>query len=162
MGEVTSRAEARARLTDGPLHVGFTAALGILGVAAGLLLTVGVALLLAAQLQARSVELARLRALGLPRRGVLGLLLTQHGLVLTLLVLLGAGLGGVAAVALGPPLIASSVDGGPALPVVLRWPWPTETATTLGLVAACVAVTAVVAVLQVRRGDASELRVGDE
>ncbi|WP_426562030.1 FtsX-like permease family protein [Angustibacter sp. McL0619] len=161
LGDVTTRREVAAQLARGPLRVSVTAALVTLVVAAGLLLLAGTALLLTADLESRAVELARLRALGLTRREVLRLLVTQHGAVLTLLVVIGALVGAGASLALGPSLVRSDLGGAPAQPVLARWPWPTEASLVLGLVLGCLAVTALVAGVQVRRSDTAHLRVGD-
>ncbi|GAA4346499.1 ABC transporter permease [Angustibacter luteus] len=161
LGEVTTRDERADQLARGPLRVSVSAALVTLVVAAVLLLLAGTALLLTADLETRAVELARLRALGLTRRQVRGLLVGQHGAVLTLLVVLGALVGAVASYALGPSLVRSDLGGAPLQPVLPQWPWPAEAALVAGLVLGCVSVAAGVALVQVRRSDTAHLRTGD-
>jgi hypothetical protein len=161
LGDVTTRDEVVAQLARGPLRVSVTAALVTLVVASALLLLAGTALLLTADLESRAVELARLRALGLTRREVLRLLVTQHGGVLTLLVVMGALVGAGASLALGPSLVRSDLGSAPTQPVLARWPWPAEASLVLGLVLGCLALTWVISAVQVRRSDTTHLRVGD-
>ena len=66
----------------------------------------------------------------------------------------------VAAVA---PLLTMSPDGRtPAPEPWLVWGWGTQSLRTLGVVAAACAVTALVAVLGVRRTSGAALRMGDD
>nr|WP_284286938.1 FtsX-like permease family protein [Angustibacter aerolatus] len=161
LGTVVTRDETREQAAAGPLRATVPAAQRLLVVAASVLLLAGTALLLTADLEARSLEVARLRALGLRRRSVLACLVVQHGLVLTALVLVGAAIGLLVTVVVGPLLVRSDVGLAP-VPAV-RWVWPVggEALLVGGLVAGCLAVTALVALLQVRRSDTAHLRVGD-
>jgi predicted lysophospholipase L1 biosynthesis ABC-type transport system permease subunit len=128
--------------------------------AALLLVLAGTVLHVTSDVEARAVEIARLRGLGLSRRDILGGLLAQHGGILALLVLAGAVVGAAAAVALGPPLILSDVGAAPVPPAVTRWPWAAEGLLLAVLLAACGAAVALVVSVQVRRADAAHLRVG--
>jgi hypothetical protein len=160
LGEVTTRAELSERLVEGPLRVGLPAALAVLVPAAVLLALAGTVLHVTSDLEARALEVARLRGLGWSRRDVLGALLAQHGAVLALLLLAGAAVGAVAAVAIGPPLVRSDAGGAPVPGPVASWPWAAETGLLALLLAGSVAAVALVVAVQVRRADAAHLRVG--
>ena len=71
-GEVVTRAQVTDDLARGPFEIIVPTVLSTLVVAAVVLLLAGVALVTGADLRRRAVELARLRALGLPRRGASG------------------------------------------------------------------------------------------
>ena len=77
-GEVVTRARVTDDLARGPFEIIVPTVLSTLVVAAVVLLLAGVALVTGADLRRRAVELARLRALGLPRRGAQRLLLAEH------------------------------------------------------------------------------------
>ncbi|RZS91706.1 hypothetical protein EV189_0953 [Motilibacter rhizosphaerae] len=158
-GEVSSRPEVDTGLVRGPLRIELPAALGMLLAAAALLALAGTALHVTSDLQDRAVEVARLRGLGLPRRTVLAGLLLQHGAVLALLVALGAVVGAVSSWAVAPRLVRSDVGGAPVPGVLRQWPWLAEVGLLAALLLGCLAVTAAVVAVQVRRADSAHLRV---
>ncbi|HST84382.1 MAG TPA: hypothetical protein VLL08_21775 [Kineosporiaceae bacterium] len=160
LGEVDTRAGVHQELSRGPLRVGLPAALDLLVPAAVLLLLVGTIMHVTSEVEARALEMARLRGLGLRRRSILGGLLAQHGGVLVLLLSAGAVVGAVASWAVAPLLIRSDLGARPEPGAVLQWPWPAEVGLLAGLlIGGTVAVTLVIAV-QLRRADAAHLRVG--
>ncbi|WP_460461557.1 FtsX-like permease family protein [Angustibacter peucedani] len=161
VGDVASRAGTTAELAQGPLRVTLPAALRTLVVAGVVLVLAGVLVLLVAEVGGRAVELARLRALGVRRRALVGSLVVQHGAVLGTLVLVGAAVGAAAAVALGPLLVRSDVGLRPTPAPRVVWPTAAELLLVGGLVLACGALATVVAAVLVRRSDAAHLRVGD-
>ena len=161
LGDIATRDEATTQLAEGPLRVTVPAALVMLVVAGLALLLAGAGLLVSADQRRRSAEVARLRALGLTRRGARRLLLAEHVMFLGPLVLVGVLVGAAAAVLLGPGLIRSDVGAAPVPDAVVVWPWPAEAALVGGLLLGCVVIAAVVSALHVRRAGAAELRVGD-
>ncbi len=74
-------------LARGPFEIIVPTVLTTLVVAAVVLLLAGIALVTGADQRRRAVELTRLRALGLPRRGARRLLLAEHATFLVPLVL---------------------------------------------------------------------------
>ena len=161
IGDVTTRQGVAATLAQGPLRVTTPSALLTLVVAAGALLLVGVALLLSAERQRRSAEVARLRALGLTRRTARRVLLVEHAAFLVPLVLVGAAVGAAAAVALGPDLIRSDLGAAPVPDAVVAWPWTTEGLLVAGLLLGSLGITAVATAVHVRRSDPAQLRTGE-
>jgi hypothetical protein len=160
LGEVVTRAGLSKQLTEGPLRIGLPAALAILVPAAVLLVLAGTIMHVTSDVEARALEVARLRGLGLSRRNVFGGLLAQHGGVLMLLLAAGAVVGALASRAVGPLLIRSDVGGAPVPVARARWPWPPEGGLLAGLLIGCIAAVALVVAVQVRRADAAHLRVG--
>jgi hypothetical protein len=160
LGDVETRTGLREQLVRSPLRISLPATLGVLVPAALLLVFAGTLLHVTSDVEGRALEVARLRGLGVSRRGVLLSLLAQHGLLLLLLVTTGALVGAVASALVGPLLVTSDLGGSPVPAVVVVWPWAALGIMLAVLVAGCTtAVTAVVAV-QVRRADAAHLRVG--
>ena len=162
LGEVTTRDDVTAQLAEGPLRVTVPAVLVLLVVAGATLLLAGAGLLVSADQRRRSAEVARLRALGLTRRGARRLLFAEHVAFLVPLVLVGALVGAVAAVALGPSLVRSDLGAAPVPSAVVAWPWWAEGGLVVGLVLGCVLIAAAVAVLHVRRAETALLRAGDQ
>jgi hypothetical protein len=160
LGEVTGREATAEQLAHGPLRAGLPAALTLLVPGAVLLLLAGVLLHVTSDVEARALEVARLRGLGLSRRSVLGGLLAQHGALLALLLVAGAAVGALASRAVAPLLVTSDVGGAPVPAVLARWPWAAEGALLALLVAGCAGAVALVVAIQVRRADAAHLRVG--
>jgi len=160
LGTVVTRAGTTDELTGGPLRVVFPVALASIVPIALLLVLAGAALNVTADLEARAVELAQLRAVGLRRADLARGLVAQHGALLALLVAIGAAVGG-AATRLIAPLLVRSDTGAEAVPeVVPSWPWAAE-ALLLGVhVAGCAVVVAVIVSRRVRRADPAHLRLG--
>ncbi|MEV4119631.1 permease [Micromonospora sp. NPDC049645] len=159
LGTVTTREAETARLTGGPLRVGLPAALRLIVPAAALLLLAGVVLHVTCDLQIRAVEVARLRGLGMSRRGIRAVLLGQHAGVLLPLLAVGAAVGALATRVVAPLLVRSDTGAAPVPAAQPHWPWPAEAALLAALLAGCVLAVAVVVTVQVRRADAAHLRV---
>lgn len=161
IGDVTTRQDVAEELAQGPLRVTVPSALSTLVVAAVLMLLAGVGLVLSADRQRRSAEVARLRALGLSRRDARRLLFVEHSAFLVPLVLLGALVGLGAAVLLGPLLIRSDLGAAPVPDAVVAWPWAAEGLLVGGLLLGSLAITAVVTAFHVRASDPAQ-RAGDD
>jgi hypothetical protein len=161
LGDVVTRTGLADQLQQGPLRAAVPAALIVLVVAACSLLVAGVALVVGADRRTRSAEVARLRALGVTRRAATRLVFTEHAIVLTLLVVVGALVGAVASVAIAPDLVRSDVGTAPVPAAVLHWPWAREMALVAGGLAACLVVAAVLTIGAVRRSGVEQLRTED-
>ncbi|MEG3632689.1 FtsX-like permease family protein [Micromonospora palythoicola] len=159
LGTVTTREAETARLTGGPLHAGLPAALRLVVPAAALLLLTGVVLHVTCDLQARAVEVARLRGLGMSRRGIRAVLIGQHVGVLLPLLAAGTAVGALATRVVAPLLVRSDSGAAPVPAAQPHWPWPAEAALLAVLLAGSLLAVAVVVVVQVRRADAAHLRV---
>ncbi|WP_182113741.1 FtsX-like permease family protein [Actinotalea sp. JY-7876] len=139
-------------LREGPLHVTLPLALRLVTLAAALVALLGYAVHTTMTLRSRDVELAQLRAVGLQRSRLVG--------VVTVEALVVCGLGGVVGVAVGllvarvvGPLVAVAPDGSAPVPsVVVDVPWG-DVGLVLALVAAAAAVTAVGAATRQRTAD---------
>ena len=161
LGDVTTRDGTSKQLAEGPMRVTVPAALVMLVAAGGVLLLAGAALLVSADQRRRSAEVARLRALGLTRGGARRLLFAEHVAFLVPLVLIGALVGAVASVALGPSLVRSDIGAEPVPEAVVVWAWSAQAALVAGLLLGCFVIAAVVATLHVRRAETAQLRAGD-
>lgn len=161
LGPVVTRAGVTDDLTRGPFEVIVPTVLSTLVVAAVVLLLAGIFLVTGADHRRRVVELARLRALGLPRGGARRLLLAEYAMSLAPLVLLGFAVGWAASWALGPLMIRSEVGSVPVPAAVLDWPWATAAVVLGGAVLGSALVAWAVAVRQVRASDRAGLRTGD-
>ncbi|SFC57587.1 FtsX-like permease family protein [Nocardioides terrae] len=161
LGEVTTRQQVAAQMSHGPLRVTVPTALAVLVVAAGLMFLAGVGLVLSADAQRRSADVARLRALGLTRRGARRVLLVEHAVFIVPLMLVGALVGILGAVVVGPQLIRSDVGAAPVPSAVVALPWAAETLLGGGLLVAALVVTAVLTARQVSRSGPADLRAGD-
>ncbi|WP_330463896.1 FtsX-like permease family protein [Micromonospora zamorensis] len=159
LGTVATREAETARLTGGPLRAGLPAALRLIVPAAALLLLAGVVLHVTCDLQVRAVEVARLRGLGMSRRGIRAVLLGQHAGVLLPLLAAGAVVGALATRVVAPLLVRSDTGAAPVPATQPHWPWPAEGALLAVLLAGCMLAVAVVVTVQVRRADAAHLRV---
>ncbi|MFF0717244.1 FtsX-like permease family protein [Micromonospora sp. NPDC003816] len=159
LGTVTTLEAETARLTGGPLHAALPAVQRLLVAASALLLLAGVVLHVTCDLQARAVEVARLRGLGMTRRGIRAVLLGQHTVILLPLLAAGAAVGALATGLVAPLLVRSDTGAAPIPAVQPHWPWPAEAALLAVLLAACLLAVAAVVTVQVRRADAAHLRV---
>jgi hypothetical protein len=161
LGPVTTRDEVAAELTRGPMQITLPVAYVTVAGSAVLLLLAGAVLVVSADRRRRTAEVARLRALGLSRRGARWLVFAQHSVLLVALVVSGVLIGAAAAVALDRALVRSDQGTAPVPTAVLAWPWADELLLTVGLVVGCLAVAAAAAVAQVRASDPSRLRAGE-
>ncbi|OUE18082.1 FtsX-like permease family protein [Clavibacter michiganensis] len=142
---VVTRAGLARDLQEAPLRVATPTALLLAIVAAGILAAAGFALHTVASLRARRADLAHLRAVGVPARGVVGLVAIE-ALILTVLgACAGIAAGLATALAVGP-LVAVSPGGTAPVPAVeVHVPWlaiallPAGLAVVLALVVAAVA-----------------------
>lgn len=160
-GSVVTRAGVTDDLARGPFEVTVPTVLVTLVVAATVLLLAGIALVTGADQRRRSVELTRLRALGLARRGAQLVLLAEHALFLAPLLCLGFCVGWAASWLLGPLMVRSDLGTAPVPAAVLDWPWVTAGLVLGGVLLGSVALTWVVAARQVRTSDRAGLRTGD-
>lgn len=158
---VVTRAGVTDELARGPFEVAVPTVLTTLVVAAVVLLLAGIALVTGAEQRRRVVELARLRALGMPRRDTQRLLVAEFAASLVPVLLLGAAVGLVVAWAVGPLMIRSDLGSAPVPPAVLDWPWATATVVLGGALLGSALVAWVVAVRQVAASDRAGLRTGD-
>ncbi|MEU4693594.1 FtsX-like permease family protein [Actinoplanes sp. NPDC023714] len=159
LGEVVTRASEVGRLSAGPVPAGLPAVLRLLVPAAALLLLAGVLLHVTCDLQARALEVARLRGLGMTRREIRRTLLGQHTVVLLPLLTAGAVVGALATWTVAPLLVRSENGAAPVPEAVPVWPWPAEAGLLLALLAGCLLAVTVVVVVQSRRADSEHLRV---
>ncbi|MFI7079694.1 FtsX-like permease family protein [Micromonospora sp. NPDC049903] len=159
LGTVTTREAETTRLTGGPLQAALPAALRLLVGASALLLLAGVVLHVTCDLQVRAVEVARLRGLGMTRRGIRMVLLGQHTVILLPLLAVGAAVGALGTGLVAPLLVRSDTGAAPIPAVQPHWPWPAEAALLAVLLAGCLLAVAAVVSVQVRRADAAHLRV---
>ncbi|ROS24019.1 FtsX-like permease family protein [Cellulomonas sp. PhB150] len=159
VGPVTARAAVAHESVDGPLRAAQRAAIALLVVAALVLAIAGTALHSTTALDAREVDVARLRGLGASRRTVRTAVLAEQGVLTGVPILAGALLGALACWAVGP-LLAISAEGLPPVPAAVAvWPWPALVATVFALLLGCAAVIVPLAARAVRRATMARLRM---
>ncbi|WP_430785305.1 FtsX-like permease family protein [Actinoplanes sp. G11-F43] len=159
LGETVTRTGEAERLSNGPTAAALPAMLRLLTPAALLLVLAGLIVHVTCDLQARAVEVARLRGLGMSRRDIRTTLLGQHGLVLVPLLTAGTLVGALATWTIGPLLVRSESGSAPNPAAAPVWPWAAEAGLLAVLfTTSLLAVTVVVTVLA-RRADAAHLRV---
>ena len=159
IGPVTDRTAVAHESADGPLRAAQRAAAALLVVAAVVLTLVGTALHTTTALEAREVDVARLRGLGALRRSVLRSVLAEQAVLIGVPVLAGGLLGVLACWAVAP-LLAVSAEGLPPVPAVaVSWPWHAQVATVLALLLGCAAVVVPLAARAVRRSTIARLRM---
>ncbi len=161
LGQVTTRDGVTAELARGPMQVTLPVAYVTVAGSAVLLLLAGAVLVVSADRRRRTAEVARLRALGLSRRGARWLVFAQHAVLLVALVVTGVLIGAGAALALDRAMVRSDQGTAPVPAAELAWPWTHEVLLTVALVVACLLVAATAAVSQVRRSDPAQLRSGE-
>ncbi|MEU4159468.1 FtsX-like permease family protein [Actinoplanes sp. NPDC026670] len=159
LGDIRTRTGEAARLTTGPVPAALPGALRLLVPAAVLLLLAGLVLHVTCDLQARAVEVARLRGLGMTRRDIRTTLLGQHTVVLLPMLVAGTAVGAAATWLVSPLLVRAETGGVPVPAVAAVWPWPAEAALLALLLAATALAVAAVVAVQSRRADAAHLRV---
>ncbi|MEO7122741.1 MAG: ABC transporter permease, partial [Lacisediminihabitans sp.] len=155
--------EVRAlQMQQDPMRVSAQAALWLAILGAALLAAAGFAVHTSASLRSRRTELAQLRAIGLSRRMLVGLIGAESLLVCALATVFGVGLGIVLGL-LVAPLIAVSPSGAPTLPSVLvTIPWAGIGLLVVIVLAILAAVVLAVARAQRSSDPASILRGADE
>lgn len=159
LGAVTTRAAETARLAAGPVSAGLPAVLRLLVPAVALLLFTGVVLHVTYDLQARALEAARLRGMGMTRREIRTMLFGQHVLLLVPLCLSGAAVGALVTELLTPLLVRSDTGAPPDPGAVAQWPWPAEASAFAVLVSGCLVAVGVVVGVRTRAVDTTDLRV---
>ena len=112
-----SREALGLQLQDDPVRVATQAALWLSIVAAALLVAMGFALHTAASMGARRLEFAQLRAIGLSRRSLTGVVGAESLILSTIGTVFGIAIGLLLSWLVGP-LVAVSPDGSPAVPAV--------------------------------------------
>ncbi len=111
-------AEVLARdMQQHPLRVANQAALWLVIGGAALLAAVGFSVHATGSLRSRAVEFAQLRAVGLSRRRIVGVVAVESLLISTFGALFGVGIGVLLAYLVGP-LVGASADGTPPVPEV--------------------------------------------
>jgi ABC-type antimicrobial peptide transport system permease subunit len=149
-----------ASLQQAPLRVATQAALWVSIVAGALLAAVGFALHSAAMLRMRRIEFAQLRAIGLSRRALVGLVSVDSLLLCVLGIVFGVSIG-ILLTSLVGPLVAVSPDGSPPVPsVAIELPVASIGLLALSVVAVLTLVVVVVALTQRRVQPADLLRGG--
>ena len=148
------------QLQQAPLRVATQAALWLAIVAGALLAAVGFAVHSAATLRSRRLELAQLRAIGLSRNKLVGLITAESLLISVLGAVFGTAIG-VLLVLLVGPLVAASPDGSPPVPsVAVHIPWPSIGLLIVGLAVSLLLVVFAVARVQRSVEPAELLRGG--
>ncbi|MBL7257597.1 FtsX-like permease family protein [Paractinoplanes lichenicola] len=159
LGTVVTRDGEADRLIGSPLRASYPAVLRVLVVAAALLLLGGVLLHVVTDMQARAVEVARLRGLGVSRHGIRTALIGEQAAVVLPLLVAGAGVGALASYLVAPLLIRSETGAAAVPPATAYWPWGAELLLLAVLIAACALTVGVAVFVQARRADAAHLRV---
>ncbi|MFJ7997309.1 FtsX-like permease family protein [Streptomyces sp. NPDC096310] len=148
-GQVLVRDETAAGLLGDPLGEGPRAALIAVALAAAALAAVGFAVAAAASLRERTAELAVLRALGAPRRGLATLVVTEQGALIAIGLAVGTALGALLTWALVPLTVLTTRAGRPVPQVLVELPLPQAALFLAGVAAVPLLITAALAV---RRG----------
>ncbi|MGV8966292.1 MAG: FtsX-like permease family protein [Cellulomonas sp.] len=159
LGEPVTRLGVATDLREGPLRAPLRAAIWLLVASAVVLALAGTAVHTAASLEARSVDVARLQGLGVPRRAVVTSFLLQHGAVSLLAVAAGAGVGALVAAVAGPLLIVSPTGLAPIPDPRFIWPWLAQGALVAVLLLGSALVAAPVAIRVIRRATVAHLRM---
>ncbi|WP_156374080.1 permease [Cellulomonas sp. Leaf334] len=159
VGPVTDRTAVAHESANGPLRAAQRAAAALLVVAAVVLTLVGTALHTTTALEAREVDVARLRGLGALRRSVLRSVLAEQAVLIGVPVLAGGLLGALACWTVAPLLTVSTEGLRPVPTTVVSWPWQAQVATVLLLLLGCAAVVVPLAARAVRRSTIARLRM---
>jgi putative ABC transport system permease protein len=158
---VKGQAQTARAFSDSPVTAAIVVGIALAGVIAALYAALAVAAALALAGDARAVEVAHLRALGLSRREASGLAIVEHGPIVIIAFILGVALGLGLFVLLEPglgldALVGSRID----VPLTAD---PRQLAVILGSVVVIAAVGVALAAWMQRRGAAiSALRRGFE
>lgn len=159
---VTSREELADALTSDPVALGTIGALTLGFVAAAVFAAVGFAVSATVSARERLVEFALLRAVGLSPRQLGWWLGLEQGVLVTVSLALGTGIGALLTAFL-LPLVTLTQDGGPAVPdVIVMYPWPTILTLELAVVAVLGLIVAIMTALLRRVGLGSLLRLGED
>ncbi|MGW1767446.1 FtsX-like permease family protein [Streptomyces sp. NPDC002073] len=145
-GQVLVRDETAAELLGDPLGAGPRAALLAVAVAAALLAAVGFAVSAAGSLRERSSEIAVLRALGAPHKGLARMVAAEQGVLIAIGLLAGAALGAALARAVVPLVVLTSQAAAPVPRVLVELPAGQVALLLAGVAAVPLLITAAVAV----------------
>jgi hypothetical protein len=160
--EVTSREDLTDALTSDPVALGTIGALTLGFVAAAVFAAVGFAVSATVSARERLVEFALLRAVGLSPRQLGWWLGAEQGVLVTVSLALGTGIGAVLTAFL-LPLVTLTQEGGAAVPdVIVMYPWPTILTLELAVVTVLGLIVVVMTVLLRRVGLGSLLRLGED
>lgn len=160
LGTVTTREGLAAELSRGPLRVAVPTTLLVLLALALALFAAAVVLVVGADRSRTSEAVARLRALGVPRRPAVGLQVAEHLALLVPLTLVGVLVGAASTVLVAPHLVRSDVGAAPVPTPVVAWSWPAELTVVGGLALVLLLVTWALSARVVRHATASGLRGG--
>ncbi|MGW0838713.1 FtsX-like permease family protein [Streptomyces sp. NPDC002787] len=142
---VMVRDETAAKLRDDPFGAAPEAALIAAAAVTVLFATLGFAVSAAGAMRTRDGEFAVLRALGTPRRRLARLVAVEHGVLVTLALLVGTALGTVLTHALVPLVVLTGQATRPLPPVLVELPLPRLTALLAALAAGPALVTVALA-----------------
>ncbi len=157
-----SREVLALQLQDDPLRVATQAALWLSIVAAALLVAMGFALHTAANLRGRRLEFAQLRAIGLSRRALAGVVGAESLILCSIGTVFGIAIGLLLSWLVGP-LVAVAPDGSPAVPAVVTVvPIGAVALLVLEVLAVLACVVLAVAATQRSTSPAQILRGADE
>lgn len=157
---VTARAETAER-RDSPLRIGVQVVLWLVVLGASLLAAIGYAVYAAVTIRDRSLEFARLRAIGLQRRSLLAVVGRESLLVTGLAAVFGIGLGAALGL-LVSPVVSLSPDGTRPVPEVdVVVPWGQVGLLALEIALALAVVVAVVSRTLRTADPADVMRAGD-
>lgn len=147
---------------EDPLRVATQGALWLVILGSAALAAVGFAVHATGSLRSRATEFAQLRAVGLSRRRLVGIIGIESLLLCILGTFFGIGIGLVLAYLVGP-LVGVSADGTPPVPSVVAKIPVADIALLAGVLAAVLAVVVLVAARVQRVAEpASALRRGEE
>lgn len=162
LGAVDTRLALGDTLIQQPLRVGIQGALLLTAVAAALFAAVGFAMHATVVIRARRTEFAQLRAVGLSRRTLTGVVVVEY----VLLALIGVGGGvllGIALAWLVGPLVALSAEGSsPVPPVLVSVPWSDIALITGQMLALLALIVGAVALTMRGTRVGNLLRAGEE
>ncbi|WP_237311144.1 FtsX-like permease family protein [Streptomyces sp. AMCC400023] len=148
--QVTVRDETAAKLRDDPFGAAPEAALIAAAAVTVLFASLGFAVSAAGAMRTRDGEFAVLRALGTPRRRLARLVAVEHGVLVTLALLVGTALGTVLTHALVPLVVLTGQATRPLPPVLVELPLPRLAALLVALAAGPALVTAALALRRAR------------
>ncbi|WP_329910356.1 ABC transporter permease [Streptomyces sp. SP18BB07] len=148
--QVTVRDELAAKLRGDPFGAGPEAALVAAAAVTVLFASLGFAVSAAGATRARDGEFAVLRALGTPRRRLARLVAVEHGVLVTLALLVGTALGTVLTHALVPLVVLTQEATRPIPPVLVELPLGRLTALLAALAAGPALVTLALALRRAR------------
>ena len=158
--DVVSAQHVGERLQQAPLRVATQVSLWLAILAGALLAAIGFGVHTASTQRARRIELAQLRAIGLQRSGVLGLVAAESLMLSVLGAVFGVAIGILLAALVGP-LVAVSPNGTPPVPAVrVLVPWADIGLLALEVVAVLAVIVLVVARVQRVTQPADLLREG--